>query len=69
MAAISTTALTFLRPGDLVVFSEPSYGGTEYLFHQILPQFDIQVECFRSSEGEAASGRFWRRGTTKTASA
>jgi len=35
-----------------VVFSEPSYGGTEYLFHQILPQFDIQVECFRSSEGE-----------------
>jgi methionine-gamma-lyase len=53
MAAISTTALTFLRPGDLVVFSEPSYGGTEYLFHEILPQFDIQVECFRSSEGEA----------------
>ena len=27
MAAISTSALTFLRPGDLVVFSEPSYGG------------------------------------------
>lgn len=54
MAAISTAALTFLRPGDLVVFSEPSYGGTEYLFHQILPEFDIQVETFRSSEGEAA---------------
>lgn len=53
MAAISTTALTFLRPDDLVVFSEPSYGGTEYLFHEILPQFDIQVECFRSSDGEA----------------
>lgn len=52
MAAISTTAFTFLRPGDLVVFSEPSYGGTEYLFHEILPQFDIQVACFRSSEGE-----------------
>jgi methionine-gamma-lyase len=54
MAAISTTALTFLRPGDLVVFSEPSYGGTEYLFHEVLPQMDIRVECFRSSEGEAA---------------
>jgi methionine-gamma-lyase len=53
MAAISTAALTFLRPGELVVFSEPSYGGTEYLFHEILPQFDIQVECFRSSKGEA----------------
>ncbi len=57
MAAISTTALTFLRPGDLVVFSEPSYGGTEYLFHQILPQFDIRVKCFRSSDGEAGLRR------------
>ena len=51
MAAISTTAFSFLRPGDLVVISEPCYGGTEYLFHEIFPQFDIQVECFRSSEG------------------
>lgn len=53
LAAISTTALTFLRPGDLVAFSEPAYGGTEYLFHEILPQFGIDVVCFRSSEGEA----------------
>ncbi|MFH1764975.1 MAG: cystathionine gamma-synthase family protein [Gemmatimonadota bacterium] len=52
MAAISTTALTFLRPGNLVVFSEPSYSGTEYLFHRILPEFDIRVKCFRSSDGE-----------------
>jgi len=53
MAAISTAALTFLRPGDLLVFSEPSYGGTEYLFHNLLPQFGIRVKCFRSSKGEA----------------
>jgi methionine-gamma-lyase len=52
MAAISTTALTFLRPGDLVVFSEPSYGGTEYLFHEVLPHYGIEVRCFRSSTGE-----------------
>jgi methionine-gamma-lyase len=52
MAAISTTALTFLRPGDLVVFSEPSYGGTEHLFHEVLPNYGIQVECVRSSSGE-----------------
>jgi len=57
MAAISTTALSYLRPGDLVVISEPCYGGTEYLFHEILPQFDIQVECFRSSEGVEALNR------------
>jgi methionine-gamma-lyase len=52
MAAISTVALTFLRPGDVVVFSEPSYGGTEYLFHEVLPHHGIEVACFRSSEGE-----------------
>jgi len=52
MAAISTTALTFLRPGDVVAFSEPSYGGTEYLFHEVLPHYGIEVACFRSSRGE-----------------
>ena len=51
MAAISTAALTFLRPGDVVVFSEPSYGGTEYLFHEVLPHYGIEVVCFRSSHG------------------
>jgi len=51
MAAISTTALTFLRPGDVVAFSEPSYGGTEYLFHEVLPHYGIEVVCFRSSHG------------------
>jgi methionine-gamma-lyase len=42
MAAISTTLLTFLRPGDAVVHSEPVYGGTEYLLLNILPQFGIK---------------------------
>jgi methionine-gamma-lyase len=51
MAAISTAALTLLRPGDVVVFSEPSYGGTEYLFHEVLPNYGIEVVGFRSSDG------------------
>jgi methionine-gamma-lyase len=42
MAAISTTLLTFLRPGDAIVHSEPVYGGTEYLLLNILPQFGIR---------------------------
>jgi len=46
MAAISTTLLTFLRPGDVVVHSEPVYGGTEYLVEHILPQFGIHHEPF-----------------------
>ncbi len=65
MAAISTTALTFLRPGDLVVFSEPSYGGTEYLFHEVLPQMGIDVACFRSSDGEAGIRNVLEEGDNK----
>lgn len=32
MAAISTTLLEFLNPGDVILHSEPLYGGTEYFF-------------------------------------
>jgi ATP-dependent Clp protease ATP-binding subunit ClpX len=46
MAAISTAMWTFLRPGDSFVFSEPVYGGTEYLIHTILPQFGIHGAGF-----------------------
>jgi methionine-gamma-lyase len=42
MSAISTTLLTFLRPGDCIVHSEPVYGGTEYLLHKVLPNFGIR---------------------------
>lgn len=50
MAAISTALLTFLRPGDAIVHSEPLYGGTEYLLLKILPQFGIT--CFGFTAGE-----------------
>lgn len=39
MAAISTTLLAFLNPGDVVLHSEPVYGGTDYLLKHILPRF------------------------------
>jgi len=42
MAAISTTLLTFLRPGDVILHSEPIYGGTEFLIRNILPSFGIK---------------------------
>lgn len=46
MAAISTTLLTFLRPGDVLVHNEPVYGGTEFLAEHVLPQFGISREVF-----------------------
>ena len=53
MAAISTTLMTFLRPGDSFVFSEPVYGGTEFLVHTILPQFGATGVGFMAEGGEA----------------
>jgi methionine-gamma-lyase len=48
MAAISTTMLSFLRPGDVVLCSEPVYGGTEFLVDRILPQFGVTRVWFGS---------------------
>jgi methionine-gamma-lyase len=48
MAAISTTMLSFLRPGDVLLCSEPVYGGTEFLVDRILPQFGVQRVWFGS---------------------
>ncbi len=48
MAAISTTVLSFARPGDVVVYSEPIYGGTEFFLDRILPQFRIERVGFRA---------------------
>jgi methionine-gamma-lyase len=52
MAAISTALMTFLRPGDSFVFSEPVYGGTEFLVHNILPQFGVKGVGFMAEAGE-----------------
>jgi methionine-gamma-lyase len=46
MAAIATSLLTYLRPGDVLVISEPLYGGTEYLIHHYLPEFGIDIVGF-----------------------
>lgn len=54
MSAISTTLLTFLRPGDVIVHSEPVYGGTDYLLKRILPQFGIRPVGFLAREGTDA---------------
>ena len=43
MAAISTLALSLLKPGDAVISSAPIYGGTHYLFQHILTRFHIDA--------------------------
>jgi methionine-gamma-lyase len=48
MAAISTSLLSYLRPGDVILASEPIYGGSEFLIENILPQFGISRVWFGS---------------------
>jgi len=43
MAAISNTLFTLLSPGDRVVSIKDTYGGTNKLFIEFLPRFQIQV--------------------------
>jgi methionine-gamma-lyase len=52
MSAISCSCLAFLRPGDRVLFSDPIYGGTEYLFRHLLPQFHIESTPFPAGSPE-----------------
>lgn len=43
MAAISTTMLALLKPGDEIVSMNPVYGGTDFLFEHILPEWGVKV--------------------------
>lgn len=43
MAAISATMHTFLRPGDRVVSIKDTYGGTNRIFNEFLPNLNIDV--------------------------
>ncbi len=42
MAAIATTLLAYLKAGDVLLFSQPLYGGTETLIAKALPNFGIR---------------------------
>lgn len=42
MSAISTALLAYLRPGDVLLYSRPIYGGTETLIEKTLPNFGIK---------------------------
>ena len=46
MAAITTVLLEFLKPGDLLLISNPVYGGSDHFIKKILPKFGISVAEF-----------------------
>lgn len=63
MSAITTVLLEFLRPGDLLLYSMPLYGGTEHFILEVLPRMGIRSMGFRPREGrEALIQRIAREG-------
>ncbi|WP_024769580.1 cystathionine gamma-synthase family protein [Aquimarina macrocephali] len=43
MSAISTVLLEFLMPGDLLVYSNPLYGGTDHFIHHFLDKIGVHT--------------------------
>jgi methionine-gamma-lyase len=43
MAAITTTVLTFVVPGSVLVHTAPLYGGTDHFVHHVLPRFQVET--------------------------
>lgn len=50
MSAISTVMLEFLRPGDVLLYSKPVYGGTDHFINKVLPQYGIRGIGFTSNQ-------------------
>ncbi|KLK90349.1 methionine gamma-lyase [Microvirga vignae] len=53
MSAIATTILAFARPGDVILHSQPLYGGTETLIAKTLANFGILAVGFGDGVDEA----------------
>lgn len=51
MSAIATTLFTFLSPGDVLLYSNPLYGGTHKFIHHILTHFGVEVIGFHAGQG------------------
>jgi len=54
MSAISTVLLEFLKPGDLLVHSNPVYGGTDHFIHHFLPKIGVHTLGFQAGEDQEA---------------
>ena len=53
MSAIATTILTYARPGDVILHSQPLYGGTETLVSRTLTPFGMTAIGFIDGVSEA----------------
>ena len=64
MSAISTVLLEFLKPGDLLLYSQPTYGGTDHFITHFLSKIGVDSIGFMPDQNQheitaliAASGK------------
>lgn len=50
MAAISTVLLEFLKPGDLLLYSTPLYGGTDHFINDFLAKIGVRTVAFKPGQ-------------------
>lgn len=50
MSAITTVMLTYLKPGDVLLFSNPVYGGTHHFIHHFLVDQGIHIMPYTDEE-------------------
>ncbi len=54
MSAITTALLTLVRPGDVVLYQRPVYGGTDHVFHNLLADFSVKAIAVKANAWEQA---------------
>lgn len=54
MAAHSSIALTFVKPGESVLHGRPIYGGVDMLYNSVMPGFGTHVEAYTDGCDPAA---------------
>jgi len=52
MAAISTTFMELMQPGQVILHSDPVYGGTDHLLKHTMAKFQIKALGFKENMGE-----------------
>ena len=52
MSAITTVLLEFLKPGDLLVYSTPLYGGTDHFIQNFLDKYGVHSLGFNAGEDQ-----------------
>lgn len=52
MSAISTVLLEFVKPGDLLLYSLPTYGGTDHFITHFLKEIGVHILGFRPDQSE-----------------